>query len=126
MIEKRPLVPGRLRYPPREGFSWVDRRFIRDFAPRLGGEAILLYFFFCAVSDKHGLSYWGDAAISARLRLGVPSLVRARDELVDHELIAHEPPLVQVLALPPDPTPSRTGGTALLRDIFRRIDRGEP
>lgn len=126
MIEKRPLVPSRLRYPPREGFSWVDRRFLRDFAPRLSGEAILLYFFFCAVSDKHGLSYWGDAAICARLRLGDLALLRARDELVDHGLIAHEPPLVQVLALPRGQTGGRPGGAALLRDIVRKIEGGEP
>ena len=56
MIEKHLLVADRVRRPPREGFSWVDRRFLRDFASRLSGDAVFLYFFLAAVSDKHGLS----------------------------------------------------------------------
>ena len=60
MIEKRILVPDRVRRPPREGFSWIDRRFLREYAARLSGDAILLYFFLAAVSDQHGLSFYSD------------------------------------------------------------------
>ena len=49
MIEKRILVPDRVRRPPREGFSWIDRRFLHDFAARLSHDAIVLYFFLAAV-----------------------------------------------------------------------------
>ena len=45
-IQKRLLLPKRVRHPPREGFSWVDRRFLKDYAARLSRDAILLYFFF--------------------------------------------------------------------------------
>ncbi|MEO2047045.1 MAG: hypothetical protein ABGX16_10775 [Pirellulales bacterium] len=55
-IQKRILVPDRVRHPPSDGFSWVDRRFLRDFAAKLSGNAIFLYLFLSAVSDKHGLS----------------------------------------------------------------------
>lgn len=44
-IQKRLLLPKRVRHPPREGFSWVDRRFLKDYAARLSRDAILLYFF---------------------------------------------------------------------------------
>lgn len=45
MIKKHLLVADRVRRPPREGFSWIDRRFLRHFASRLTGDAIFLYFF---------------------------------------------------------------------------------
>ena len=41
MIHKRILVPDRVRRPPMDGWSWIDRRFVRDFAPRLSREAIV-------------------------------------------------------------------------------------
>ena len=58
-IEKRILVSDRVRHPPSEGFSWVDRRFLRDFAAKLSGNGVFLYLFLSAVSDKYGLSYYG-------------------------------------------------------------------
>jgi hypothetical protein len=100
MIQKRLLIPDRVRRPPREGFSWVDRRFLRDYASRLSGDAILLYFFLAAVSDKDGLSFYGDGSLAVRLRLREQAIVSARDELVSHDLVAFQPPLTQVLSLP--------------------------
>jgi hypothetical protein len=82
MIEKHLLVADRVRRPPREGFSWVDRRFLRDFASRLSGDAVFLYFLLAAVSDKHGLSFYGDATIAVRLRMREEAVVAARDDLV--------------------------------------------
>ena len=54
------LVPARLRRPPKTGWSWVDRRFLREHTAHLSRDAVLLYFFLCAVADKHGLSFYGD------------------------------------------------------------------
>ena len=31
-IDKRPIVPGRIRRVPREGWSRIDRRFLRHHA----------------------------------------------------------------------------------------------
>ena len=45
MFQKRILVPARLRRPPATGWSWVDRRFVREHADGLSREAMLLYFF---------------------------------------------------------------------------------
>src|SRR5208283_1427171 len=80
MIAKQILVPDRVRRPPREGWSWIDRRFLREQAPRLSHEAIVLYFFLAAVSDKDGLSFYGDASIALRLRMVVTSHARVRYE----------------------------------------------
>jgi hypothetical protein len=117
MIEKHLLVVDRVRRPPREGFSWVDRRFLRDFAPRLSGDAVFLYFFLAAVSDKHGLSFYGDATLAVRLRMREQAVVEARDELVVHDLVAYQAPLVQVLSLP---TPCvERGYAAALHELTR-------
>ncbi len=100
MIKKRLLVADRVRHVPREGFSWMDRRFLRDYAERLTGDAIVLYFFLAAVSDKQGLSFYSDASIAARLRMREQAVVAAREELLTADLVAYQHPLTQVLSLP--------------------------
>jgi hypothetical protein len=100
MIEKRVLVPDRVRRPPREGFSWVDRRFLHEYAARLSGEAVFLYLFLAAVSDQHGLSFYRDTTLAVRLRISEPAVVQAREELLTYDLVAYQPPLTQVLSLP--------------------------
>ena len=59
-----------------------------------------MYLFLSAVSDKHGLSYYADSTISGRLRMREKTVAEAREELITHDLIVHEPPLTQVLSLP--------------------------
>jgi hypothetical protein len=129
MIEKHLLVPERLRRPPRTGWSWIDRRFVREHAERLSREAVLLYFFLAAVADRHGLSFYSEGTLAALLRLTPPTLAQARDELLEHDLIAHEPPLTQVLSLP---LGSRRRhwepgqGLMQLGDLFRQIADQRP
>jgi hypothetical protein len=100
MINKQVLLPDRVRRPPREGFSWVDRRFLREYACKLTGDAILLYFFLAAVSDKHGLSFYSDTSIAVRLRMREEHVFAAREDLLTHDLVAFHSPLTQVLSLP--------------------------
>jgi hypothetical protein len=100
MIPKRILIPARLRRPPATGWSWIDRRFVREHADRLSREAVLLYFFLTAVADKQGLSFYADGTLAALLRTPLPTLLQARDELLARDLIAHEARWTQVLSLP--------------------------
>ena len=100
MIHKRLLVAERLRRPPATGWSWVDRRFLREHGDYLSREAVLLYLFLVAVADRQGLSFYSEHTLASRLRLSAPVLVQARQELLDRDLIAHQLPLVQVLSLP--------------------------
>src|SRR5271169_5622297 len=100
MIQKRILVAQRLRKLPATGWSWLDRRFLREHGDYLSREAVLLYMFLVAVADRHGLSFYSDHTLSSRLRLAPEVLERARQELLDRDLIAHQLPLVQVLSLP--------------------------
>jgi hypothetical protein len=124
MIQKHILIPQRLRRPPRSGWSWVDRRFLREHGDHLSRDAILLYLFLAAVADRHGLSFYSDNTLSSRLRLSVSALAQAREELLGRNLIAHQLPLVQVLSLP-EPSvqrrPEPGQGLMMLGDIFRQL-----
>ncbi len=125
MIQKQVLVPDRVRRPPREGWSWIDRRFLKQHASRLSHEAILLYFFLAAVSDQNGLSFYSDTSTALRLRMGEQAVVRARDELVVEDLVAFRSPLTQLLSLPQRSRTSR-GGMASLGEIFQALGQANP
>ena len=112
MIQKRILVPERLRRPPSTGWSWLDHRFLREHGDHLSREAVLLYLFLSAVADRHGLSFYGDDTLATRLRLTKPVLEQAREELLARDLVAHQLPLIQVLSLP-------------LRGVSRRAEPGQ-
>jgi hypothetical protein len=117
------LVPARLRRPPQTGWSWVDRRFVREHAAHLSRDAVLLYFTLCAVADKHGLSFYGDATMAAMVRMNLPALMAARDELLARDLIAHQTRFTQVLSLPPDARHRRRepgAGLMQLAEILRK------
>jgi hypothetical protein len=126
MILKQVLVPDRVRRPPREGWSWIDRRFLREHAPRLSHEAIVLYIFLAAVSDKDGLSFYSDASIALRLRMSEMDVVRARDELVAADLLAYHAPLSQLLSLPQARVQRRDGGLAAFGEILRTLAAPSP
>ncbi len=123
MIPKRILVPDRLRRLPATGWSWIDGRFVREPMDHLSREAVLLSFFLSAVADVNGLSFYSDGTLAARLRMPLPDLLQARDELLAYDLIAHEAPLTQVLSLPPRCQRRRSqpgGGLMPLGDILRQ------
>jgi len=129
MIEKRVLIPDRIRKVP-PSFSWVDHRFLRlGYLDHLSPEAMLLYFFLVLVSDHQGLSYYSTRALSKHLKLSSAKLRSARAQLVQEGLIAYQPPLYQVLSLPvplPPPlerSPSLKSGPTSLGKIFSSIKK---
>ena len=101
MITKRLLHPQRLRTVPTQ-FSWLDHRLVRDrYLDRCSSEALALYLFLVTVADVRGLSYYGDSALCQRLGWEAAQCERARDSLIDADLIAYQAPLYQVLSLEP-------------------------
>jgi hypothetical protein len=127
MIPKHILVPQRLRRPPSSGWSWIDRGFLRDHSERLSREAVLLYLFLAAVSDRHGLSFRSEGSIALMLRLQPEAVARAREELLAADLIAYESPLTQVLSLPAHAPRRRSEpgqGLLQLGELFRQIAAG--
>jgi hypothetical protein len=123
MFDSRILVPARLRRPPATGWSWMDRLFVREHMAHLSREAVLLYFFLAAVADKHGLSFYGDGTLATLLRMTLPALIQAREELLTRDLIAHQARFTQVLSLLPPQERRRDehgGGLMQLGEILRR------
>jgi hypothetical protein len=124
MPQKPILVPARLRRPPATGWSWMDRRFVFEHMAHLSREAVLLYFFLAAVADKHGLSFYVDGTLATLLRMTLPALIQARNELLDRDLIAHQARFTQVLSLLPPGQRGRSAepgqGLMQLGDILRR------
>ena len=121
MIVKQLLVADRVRRPPREGWSWIDRRFLHHYASRLSHDSIALYFFLAAVGDKDGLSFYRDATIAVRLRMSEQAVAGAREELITEDLLCYRAPLTQVLSLPKPVTDRRGGGVTQLGQIFRKF-----
>ncbi|MBI4871558.1 MAG: hypothetical protein HY814_08320 [Candidatus Riflebacteria bacterium] len=125
-MEKRLLVPDRVRRPPASGWSWVDREFLREHAGELGRDAILLYLFLAAVSDRNGLSFYRDVSIAIRLRLSEQAVVAARQELIAHDLVAHHAPLTQVLSLPKRKLPCGGRDAEVIGDLLRQFAARQP
>jgi hypothetical protein len=134
-MQKRLLVPSRVRRVPRQ-FSWIDQRLVRDHhIERCDSAALALYLFLVTVADAEGLSYYADASIGRLLSLRPEALAGARAALVRAGLLAYEAPLYQVLALdrapePPAPTQasSRRGAGELkaLREVLRHTLEAGP
>ena len=103
MVQKQVLRSDRVRRLPKCDWSWVDRRFLRQYASDLSGDAVFLYFTLVAVSDKNGLSYYSDNSLALMIRTSLQSLSKARQELINLDLIDYQAPLVQVLSLPLEP-----------------------
>ncbi len=101
MIERKPILPTRLRKI--EGsFAFIEHRFLRaGFWTALSQHELLLYFFLVLVADRHGLSFYGYDKICTLLRFTLDEYILARDGLIDKDLVAFDGSLFQVLSLPP-------------------------
>ena len=128
-MHKRPLSFAKLRKVPRQ-FSWVDQRLVRDrYIDQLSHGACALYLFLVTVADAKGLSFYSDLSLCHRLSMAPLVLHRARQELIEWDLVADAEPLYQVLALdqePLDPAPGAMRMTAAdqpmaIKDIFKHI-----
>jgi hypothetical protein len=117
MMQKRLLVPSRVRRIPRQ-FSWIDQRLVRDrHVERADCTALALYLFLLTVADAQGLSYYADGSVAPMLSLRPEQVAAAREDLLRAGLIAYEAPLYQVLALDPPPParPTAQDGAARSR-----------
>jgi len=109
-------------------FSWIDHRFMTGgFLRDLSTLEILLYLFLVAVSDRNGLSFYHDDRIASLLKIDLSALGQAREGLILRSLVAYQPPLYQVLSLPPQPVilPSREERSPweeeIARSYFKKI-----
>jgi len=63
----------------------------------------LLYLFLILASDRHGLSFYSYDSICSLLQITADQYVKARNGLMDKNLIAFDGTLFQVLDLPAKP-----------------------
>ena len=99
-IETHPLEPDRIRKIT-GSFAFIEHRFLRDgFWSSLDPHQLLLYLFLIIVADRNGLSYYSYDKICTLLRISVDEYLLARNVLIDHDLIAFDGSLFQVLSLP--------------------------
>lgn len=99
-VEKLPVVSWRVRRIP-EGFGWVDHRLVRE--GHLRGnttDALALYLVLVTVADRDGLSYYGDSLLCAMLGWSTGRLDKARENLIESDLLGWSQPIYQVLELP--------------------------
>lgn len=115
-VEKRLIAPSRQRTLPKCGFSWIDRRLVRDgFLDGLTAPEALLYFFLIAAADQNGLSFYGTRKIAALLKLTEQGVDAARRGLERKDLVVYRAPLYQVLSLPDAPAHHTIADVALSR-----------
>jgi hypothetical protein len=123
MIKKKVLRAERIRRIER-GFSFIPHRFLTDgFLSSLDQKELLLYFFLVLVSDRQGLSFYSYDAICSLLQLSAEDYIRARDALIEKDLIASDGTLFQVLDLPPKPPSIARRGESPRHHEVRRLIR---
>jgi hypothetical protein len=101
MIKKKMLVAERVRSID-GGFSFIPHRFLSGgFFSSLNPHELLLYFFLVLSGDRNGLSFYRYDKICALLQMSLDQYIKARDGLIEKDLIAFDGTIFQVLSLPP-------------------------
>jgi hypothetical protein len=86
----------RLRLPSR--YSWIDHS-AKQRLKQCQSNALSLYLMLTLISNRHGLSYYGDQQLQALTKLDAWQLRAARQQLGEAGLIAYANPMYQVLDL---------------------------
>jgi len=106
MIKKKILNPSRIRRI-NGGFSFIPHRFLSDgFLASLDQKEHLLYLFLILASDRYGLSFYSYDSICSLLQITADQYIKARNGLMEKDLIAFDGTLFQVLDLPSKPIKS--------------------
>jgi hypothetical protein len=102
-IEKKPLIPQRLR-KINGTFSYVPHSFLtKGFLASLSQTELLVYFLLVLAGDRNGLSYYSQDRLCILLKMSIDDFMIARNGLIKKSLIAFDGFLFQVLSLPERP-----------------------
>ncbi len=103
MVKKKIINPHRVR-SIKGGFSFIPHRFVTDgFLSSLSASELLLYLFLVAVSDRYGLSFYGEGSICSLLHMTSKNYQNTRQSLIEKDLIDFDGNVFQVLELPRSP-----------------------
>jgi len=107
-------------------FGFIPHRFLSDgFFTSLNHDELILYFFWVLVSDRFGMSFYGDKALAKHTGIDLEELSEIRNSLVSKALIAFKPPFVQVLQLPAGPVINNPASTQHpARRILKSLEGG--
>lgn len=125
MIKKKILNPVRVRQI-NGGFSFIPHRFITDgFFASLDQKELLLYLFLILVSDRFGISFYSYDSICSLLQMRIDQYIKARDSLMDKDLIAFDGALFQVLSLPKKrPDRQKSQGLSPVETLIQQAVKG--
>ena len=137
-IDRKPIVPGRVRSIGGQSFAFIPHRFLRDgFFATLSQDELLLYLFLALAADRHGISFYHYDRICSLLMLSIDDYIRARNGLIDKDLVAFDGTRFQLLSLPDKPVTEEHAALriqdedsdpATIRKLIRdslEIDRGQ-
>jgi hypothetical protein len=129
MIRKRILNAGRIRRID-GGFSFIPHRFLTDgFLSALNQKQQLLYFFLVLAADRNGLSFYSYDSICNLLKMSLDQYIKARDGLIETDLIDFDGTIFQVLelpAVPPAKEPNPTGHSADIKQLLEKTLKEVP
>lgn len=105
-LRRAPIVDERVRTTKGQTFAFVPHRFLRDgFFVSLTPDELRLYLFLVLAADRHGVSFYGYESICSLLEVDVERYIKARDGLIERDLVAFDGTRFQVLSLPRRPVP---------------------
>ena len=103
-IHRTAIVPQRVRSIGGHSFAFVPHRFLRDgFFASLAPDELRLYVLLVLAADRSGMSFYHYDSICSLLEITVENYIRARNALIDKDLIAFDGTRFQVLSLPERP-----------------------
>ena len=100
-VRRAPILPQRVRTIGGQSFAFLPHRFLRaGFFASLAPDELRLYVLLVLAADRHGLSFYHYDSLCALLEIPLESYLRARNALIDKDLIAFDGTRFQVLSLP--------------------------
>ena len=123
MIKKRILNFERIRHID-GGFSFIPHRFLTDgILSALNQKQQLLYFFLVLAADRNGLSFYSYDSICNLLKMSLDQYIKARDALIETDLIDFDGTIFQVLELPAVPPAKESNSTGHSADIKQLLEK---
>ncbi len=103
-IHRTPIVAQRVRSIGGKTFAYLPHRFLREgFLASLAPDELRLYVLLVLAADRNGLSFYHYDSICSLLEITLETYIRARNGLIDKDLIAFDGTRFQVLSLPDNP-----------------------
>ena len=103
-VRRAPILPQRVRSIGGQSFAFLPHRFLREgFFASLAPDELRLYVLLVLAADRSGLSFYHYDSLCSLLEIPLEYYLRARNALIDKDLIAFDGTRFQVLSLPEQP-----------------------